>query len=85
MNFPATEYELVPTDFPGSTPKLARVSDTLCARMVRARLKSELPTGSGLVPQKARSGHFGWLWWGLRDDYGKFLVTRTGDYDVPAV
>lgn len=84
MNFPATDYEMIelPIFSPqgkASTPNLYRIPDHIVRRLVRARIKSELPKGSGLVPQKLASGNFGWLWWGLRDDYGRMLARKERD------
>lgn len=48
--------------------------DETTAQLIRARIKSELPKKTGLIPERFHSGAFGWRHWGLRDDYGYFAT-----------
>lgn len=79
MNFPATEYELVAPDYPnpsGEDRTTPVFTEDLGVRLVRSATKKNLPRGCALIPARVHIGAFRWRWWGLRDDYGKFLAQR---------
>jgi len=75
-NFPATNYETVEPDYPGTNATCARFTEQLGARLVRYHFKKDVPNTAGLTPQRVEIGAFGWRWWGLRDDWGRLLAKR---------
>ncbi len=42
--------------------------------LVRATYKRDLPKQPGLYPMQFVIGAFGWRWWGLADQWGRFLT-----------